>query len=758
MSISNLDYTSYNYLTNLASVNANEVNTDILTKSDPDITDLQFDMLEGINTNQTIQQQIDGIIAGLETVGYWGAFWSTVTQTNAGATSANLMTVNTSDPSNNQVQIGSTSSQIKVLNAGVYNIQFSAQFDKTDAGVDEFDVWLRLNGANVDDTTGKVQITENNGVALAAWNYILSLAANDYIEFAWFSSDTNMRLRYEAAGTSPTRPAIPSVIITVQQVTNVLAGPTGATGPTGPTAIGPTGPTGDPGGPTGPTGPTGASGGPTGATGPTGPTGTAGDGPVAYAALALATTTTATLTAYVITNNAAQAVQDGRLTALEANDVIQDTDITALQVKTTDQSWASLTRTTFANRLNVGSTSAGVELYATAPSVFGSGLNTSSVEPLAVGSALAIGATQTSGTLNLGTLSTRGGDINLGSGASAKQITIGSAAGTNIINGTTTIAGIVNINTTSLTNTNIGNGAAGGNFTVNAAANSITGTTNTVLGITSINVTGTSATSIGNTTGILELKGDDINITGNTSLNLTSIGTTTSNSSGDTSINSNAAIYLIADTAINISAVDIITIASSTSSALISGETGVELESANGNIIIDAGTNDKVIITAGTTIDLQSETVLTHNFKIQQDAYTGMTQTQLGYTNSATTFTDPMNNTLTARSNFTLASKGVWLIVCGYEWGTNTSNTVETKELILSTTSGASGTTPAAYGLEYFEEINDAAGASGSRQIGTIMGVFTATAATTIYVNARSQISSGTNAELRTNVSWTRIG
>lgn len=69
MSINNLEFTSYNYLSNLASVNADEVNTDVLTKSNPDITDLQFDMLEGINTNETIQQQIDGVtgdITGLE--------------------------------------------------------------------------------------------------------------------------------------------------------------------------------------------------------------------------------------------------------------------------------------------------------------------------------------------------------------------------------------------------------------------------------------------------------------------------------------------------------------------------------------------------------------------------------------------------------------------------------------------------------------------------------------------------------------------
>jgi len=69
MSINNLEFTSYNFLSNLASINADEVNTDVLTKSDPDITDLQFDMLEGINTNETIQQQIDGVsgdITGLE--------------------------------------------------------------------------------------------------------------------------------------------------------------------------------------------------------------------------------------------------------------------------------------------------------------------------------------------------------------------------------------------------------------------------------------------------------------------------------------------------------------------------------------------------------------------------------------------------------------------------------------------------------------------------------------------------------------------
>lgn len=355
MSISNLDYTSYNYLSNLASVNANDVNTDILTKSDPDITDLQFDMLEGLRTNLTIQEQIDGITAELGLLGFWGAFWSTSDQTNAGATSVNYMTVNNSDPSNNQIQIGATSSQIKVLNAGVYNIQFSAQFDKTDGGKDDVSVWFLKNGVNIPDSNSIFSLEGNNDKLIAALNLMVSLDINDYIEIAWASADLDMSLHFDAAGVSPTRPQTPSVIITLQQIANNIAGPQGPQGETG--NEGPVGPQGE--------------------TGPQGEPGPATDGPIAIAALALATTTTATLTAYIVTNNASQAVQDGRLAALEANDTTQDANIIALQVKTTDLTWASLTKSTFSGRLNIGTTSAGVELYPTAISTFGSGISSS---------------------------------------------------------------------------------------------------------------------------------------------------------------------------------------------------------------------------------------------------------------------------------------------------------------------------------------------------------------------------------------------
>lgn len=366
MSINNLDYTSYNYLTNLASVNAYAVNTDVLTKTDPDISDLQFDMLEGIHTNETIQEQIDGIIGNLETIGYWGAFWYDADQINAGTTSVNLIQFNQADTSNNGVVFGTLGSQIKVLNDGVYNIQFSLQFDKTDGGKDDVSVWLLKNSVNVADTNSEFSIHDNNGKLIAALNLMISLKANDYIQLAWASADINMRLHYIGTQTSPTRPATPSAIITVQQVTNALIGPTGPTGSTGPSGLngdtGATGPTGPAGGPTGATGPTGPAGGPTGPTGPrgdTGPAGAAGDGPVAYSALALATTAQATAISAQLTANGAVAVnaaQDIIIASHTAELATDEARISALEVKTSDQSWTPFGGTTFSRQVHITNT------------------------------------------------------------------------------------------------------------------------------------------------------------------------------------------------------------------------------------------------------------------------------------------------------------------------------------------------------------------------------------------------------------------
>lgn len=149
----------------------------------------------------------------------YGSFYDTTQQNNSGASLVNLMRYN-STASTSGVKLGGTpTSRIIVTDTGIYNIQFSAQFNKTGGGASDIYVWLRQNGINVDASAGKVVITGPNAEVLPAWNYVLPLSAGDYIEFAWSSPDVNVFIEYAAATGSI--PSIPSVIATVTWVSNV---------------------------------------------------------------------------------------------------------------------------------------------------------------------------------------------------------------------------------------------------------------------------------------------------------------------------------------------------------------------------------------------------------------------------------------------------------------------------------------------------------------------------------------------------------
>ena len=147
---------------------------------------------------------------------YLGSFYSTADQPGAGANQVNKMTYNATDISNG-VSIVSNS-RITIANAGVYNIQFSAQLDKTDSGDDVVDIWLSKNNNNVANSNTQTTLTGNNGKHVAAWNFFVQAAAGDYYEICWSSPDSAVFLNYVAAQSTPTRPAIPSVILTVNKV------------------------------------------------------------------------------------------------------------------------------------------------------------------------------------------------------------------------------------------------------------------------------------------------------------------------------------------------------------------------------------------------------------------------------------------------------------------------------------------------------------------------------------------------------------
>lgn len=148
---------------------------------------------------------------------YLNAF-STTTQYNSGtANTALRMNFDTVSDSN-AISIRS-GNEIVFTQSGMYNVQFSAQFDKADAGNDDFDVWFSLNSGNIANSNSQYTLAGNNAKMIAALNFFQPITASgQYMSLMWNSANEHTRLLYIATQTGPDRPATPSVIVTVNKV------------------------------------------------------------------------------------------------------------------------------------------------------------------------------------------------------------------------------------------------------------------------------------------------------------------------------------------------------------------------------------------------------------------------------------------------------------------------------------------------------------------------------------------------------------
>jgi hypothetical protein len=156
----------------------------------------------------------------------YGAFQDSTDQTAANTTTAYAITFDTTDYSNGITL--SNSSRLNVSQAGIYNVQFSIQFKNTTNDTQDVDVWFRKNGTDIDKSNTRFGMVARKSSgdpshSVAAMNFVISLAENDYIQIMWRPSDVGVSIEQYPAGTSPTRPAIPSVIATVSFVSNLSA-------------------------------------------------------------------------------------------------------------------------------------------------------------------------------------------------------------------------------------------------------------------------------------------------------------------------------------------------------------------------------------------------------------------------------------------------------------------------------------------------------------------------------------------------------
>ena len=136
----------------------------------------------------------------------YGSFVRTTTQTNAGGASGNAVSYDTTSSANNFSIV--SGSQITAAVAGTYQILASLQVQKTDAGSDDVNFWIKKNGVNEPNSAYNLTLQGSGAAQLGYINWVVTLAAGEYVELWWYSADANARLLTDPA-VAP-YPAVPS--------------------------------------------------------------------------------------------------------------------------------------------------------------------------------------------------------------------------------------------------------------------------------------------------------------------------------------------------------------------------------------------------------------------------------------------------------------------------------------------------------------------------------------------------------------------
>jgi hypothetical protein len=156
----------------------------------------------------------------------YGSFADTTDQPVV-ANTATVMTFDTTDFANGVsiVTSGGKASRFTVANAGIYNFQWSGQFQNTDTQLHDASIWIRKNGTDVVGSTGYISIPNkhggDDGHGIYGWNFLFSLAANDYIELWWSATNAAISIQAYPVGTSPTRPSTSSLVATMTFVSAI---------------------------------------------------------------------------------------------------------------------------------------------------------------------------------------------------------------------------------------------------------------------------------------------------------------------------------------------------------------------------------------------------------------------------------------------------------------------------------------------------------------------------------------------------------
>ena len=178
-------------------------------------------------TATTFDGTITRGVLGTTNVAHTAGAAITEAQGTGGATTIGKVLFNNTDYSNGVSADIADETKIVFTDAGIYNLQLSAQLLNFTTTEDNVTIWLRKNGSDVSASAGIVEVAPKHGTSpgayIAAWNYLLDVSSGDYVQLAWTSDTGNTVLASFPAGTSPVHPLSPGVIFTATFVSAVPA-------------------------------------------------------------------------------------------------------------------------------------------------------------------------------------------------------------------------------------------------------------------------------------------------------------------------------------------------------------------------------------------------------------------------------------------------------------------------------------------------------------------------------------------------------
>jgi len=105
---------------------------------------------------------------------------------------------------------------------GKFKFTLTAQIENADNQAHNFWMWGRINGVDIPNSLTRFSVPSSHGglpgALVAERSYFGPIDAGQYVQVMWMTDNAQVAFHYQAATTSPERPAMPSVYLSVHEV------------------------------------------------------------------------------------------------------------------------------------------------------------------------------------------------------------------------------------------------------------------------------------------------------------------------------------------------------------------------------------------------------------------------------------------------------------------------------------------------------------------------------------------------------------